>query len=100
MVIQVRARYANGVLTPFEPLDLEEGAVVELCLEGTVVSGHGSVGGELKVTPGTEEEAAKTEYRVVPFHSEFVPGVDPKKLKQFLNDEDDELFLKSLNKTE
>ena len=27
---RVRARYANGVLTPLELLDLEEGAVVEL----------------------------------------------------------------------
>ncbi len=28
MIANVRARYANGVLTPLEPLDLEEGAEV------------------------------------------------------------------------
>ena len=30
MTTKVRAWYANGVLTPLEPLDLEEGTVVEL----------------------------------------------------------------------
>ena len=30
----VRARYGNGVLTPLEPLDLEEGAEVVVSVEG------------------------------------------------------------------
>ena len=30
MSIKVRAYYMNGVFTPLDPLDLEEGAVVEL----------------------------------------------------------------------
>ena len=30
----VRAKYANGVLTPLEPLDLEEGAEVTVSVEG------------------------------------------------------------------
>ena len=29
MIANVKARYANGVLAPLEPLDLEEGAEVE-----------------------------------------------------------------------
>ncbi|MDD9995379.1 MAG: antitoxin family protein [Dehalococcoidia bacterium] len=34
MTTHVRARYANGVLTPLEPLDLEEGAEVTVSVEG------------------------------------------------------------------
>ena len=34
MITNVRARYQNGVLTPLEPLDLEEGAEVTLSVEG------------------------------------------------------------------
>ena len=30
----VRARYGNGVLTPLEPLDLEEGVEVTVSVEG------------------------------------------------------------------
>ena len=34
MIAKVRARYADGVLTPLEPLDLEEGAEVTVSVEG------------------------------------------------------------------
>ena len=34
MIVNVKARYANGVLTPMEPLDLEEGAEVTVSVEG------------------------------------------------------------------
>ena len=34
--MRVKARYTNGVLTPMEPLDLEDGAVVEF----EVVASH------------------------------------------------------------
>ena len=33
MVTHVKAKYANGVLTPLEPLDLEEGAEVMVSVE-------------------------------------------------------------------
>ena len=33
MTTSVRARYSNGVLTPLEPLDLEEGQEVRVSLE-------------------------------------------------------------------
>ena len=33
MMTSVKARYANGVLTPLEPLDLEEGAEVTVSVE-------------------------------------------------------------------
>ena len=32
-MVNVKARYANGVLTPLEPLDLEEGAEVVMSIE-------------------------------------------------------------------
>ena len=33
MVTNIKARYANGVLTPLEPLDLEEGDEVTVSIE-------------------------------------------------------------------
>ena len=33
MIANVKARYANGVLTPLEPLDLEEGDEVTVSIE-------------------------------------------------------------------
>ena len=33
MIAHVKARYENGVLTPLEPLDLEEGAEVTVSVE-------------------------------------------------------------------
>ena len=34
MIANVRARFSNGVLTPLEPLDLEEGDEVMVTVEG------------------------------------------------------------------
>jgi hypothetical protein len=39
-------------------------------------------------------ESPRPPYRVKPFHSGFAPGVDPENPKQFLNDEDDERYLR------
>lgn len=39
MVASVKARYTGGVLTPLEPLDLEEGEEVRLSIEGSQPSG-------------------------------------------------------------
>lgn len=33
MIANIKARYANGVLTPLEPVDLEEGADVMVSVE-------------------------------------------------------------------
>ena len=38
----VRAIYAKGVLTPLEPLDLEEGAEVSVAIEGGKTSDNGN----------------------------------------------------------
>ena len=82
MIRKVKAKYANGVLTPFEPLDLEEGAVVELSLE-------------VDAPPDPQQKSEKTKFRVVPNHSGFLPGLeDPKRMKQLLEDEDIEHFLR------
>ncbi len=35
MIINVKARYADGVLTPLEPLDLDEGKEVMVSIEDT-----------------------------------------------------------------
>ena len=82
MTQTVNAKYANGVLTPLEPLDLEEGAEVVLNIETAT-------------SPDSQQKTVKGEFRVVPFHSEFLPGMDdPKRMKQLLDDEDVEHFLK------
>ncbi len=41
MVTTVRATYANGVLTPSEPLDLEEGELVTISIEEAPAVGGG-----------------------------------------------------------
>ena len=82
MIRKVRARFANGVLTPLEPLDLEEGAVLMLNLEADATSEQ-------------KHESEKTKFRVIPNHSGFLPGMDdPKKMKQLLEEEDIEHFLR------
>jgi predicted DNA-binding antitoxin AbrB/MazE fold protein len=35
MTVSVKARYANGVFTPLEPVDLEEGTEVIVSMDGT-----------------------------------------------------------------
>ena len=41
MKANVKARYANGVLTPLEPLDLEEGREVVVSIEDTPQRANG-----------------------------------------------------------
>ena len=95
MVTEVRARYSNGTLTLLDPVDLEDGTEVMLTLDGTLSAGQPTVRGQLIVTPGPVGEAPKSEFRVVPFHSEFLPGMDdPERMKQLLDDEDIENFMR------
>ena len=70
-MVTVNARFANGVLTPLEPIDLPEGALVALNIE---------------TSGAPQQDAPKTQGRIVPNHSGFAPGIDPTKLNQ-LNDE-------------
>ena len=89
MATEIRARYSNGTLTLLDPVDLDEGTEVMLTLDGILAAGQPTVRGRLTVTPGPVGEAPKSEFRVVPFHSEFLPGMDdPKQMKQLLDDED------------
>ena len=95
MVTEVRARYSNGTFTLLDPLELEEGTEVTLTLDGGLDSGRPILKGQLTVTSRPVGEASKPEFRVVPFHSEFLPGMDdPKRMKQMLDDEDIEHFLR------
>ena len=95
MVTEVRARYSNGTLTLLDPVDLQEGTEVMLTLDGTLAAGQPTIRGQLTVTPGPAGEVPRSEFRVVPFHSEFLPGMDdPKRMKQLLDDEDVEHFLR------
>ncbi|MCY4455235.1 MAG: antitoxin family protein [Chloroflexi bacterium] len=57
MTTTVRATYANGVLTPQEPLDLEEGEQVTVSIEGARPSNGGLA---------TIVEAAKELHRSIP----------------------------------
>ena len=41
MIVNVKARYADGVLTPLEPLDLDEGKEVILSIEDAEAAGNG-----------------------------------------------------------
>ena len=80
MATKIRAWYANGVLTPLEPLELEEGTEVEL---------------ELKTASAGERGPQRGNFRVVPNRSALMPGMDdPRKMKQLLEEEDIEHFLR------
>ena len=52
MASTIRARYENGRLTPLEPLDLHEGAEVEVSVESASASGRGGPVGVAE-TPAT-----------------------------------------------
>ena len=60
MAKKLRAKFTNGVLTPLEKLDLEEGAEVVLYIDSE-----------------TNDESA---FRVVPNRSGFVDGIDESRL--------------------
>ena len=75
---KVRAWYANGVLTPLEPLELEEGDVVEL---------------DVTVARRKDLDSAIAEVEVVLEHIYQLPDSHPKKYKLFLNAEDDLIYL-------
>lgn len=56
----VKARFANGVLTPLEPLELDENHLVLLTIEELQNSG---------------EEDPRPPFRVKPFPRGFAPGL-------------------------
>ena len=70
---KVRAKYANGMLTPLEPLDLKEGAVVELSVEAA---------------PTQDLYGAISEIQDVSEHICQLPDDDPNKYKMLLDAED------------
>jgi predicted DNA-binding antitoxin AbrB/MazE fold protein len=61
MTITVKARYANGQLTPLEPLDLEEGAEVMVSVEGgpALAAGSEREGPLLRVLRKVQERQAE-----------------------------------------
>lgn len=113
---KIRARIVNGALVPLEPLGIEEGANVVFKLISKAPPGvepsmrdyvgktdtklPSEIDEELFIEEYLEEERKidernRAEFRVIPFHSEFLPGMDdPKKMKQLLEDEDIEHFLR------
>lgn len=121
MTRKIKAKIVNGALVPLEPLGIEEGAnvVFELIAKappGVEPSMRDYVGKpdtklpseideELFIEEYLEkerriEERNPREFRVTPNKSGFLPGVDPHNLKQILNDEDDEHYLRLQGKTE
>ena len=83
MTTKVRAWYANGVLTPLEPLDLEEGEVVEL---------------DVAVAYRKDLDSAIAEAKAVLEYIYQLPDSHPKKYKLLLNAEDDLIYLEGERK--
>jgi predicted DNA-binding antitoxin AbrB/MazE fold protein len=83
MITKVRARYANGVLTPLEPLDLEEGAEVEL---------------DIAVTNARDMDGAITEMKRVLEQIYQLPDNHPRKYKELLDAEDTLIYLEKERK--
>lgn len=77
----VNARFANGVLTPLETLDFEEGAVVVLSIE--------------VVQP--QPEWSGNAPPVVPTKGDFLPDADPKRLKNLIYEQEVEGYLRKRN---
>ena len=70
---KVRARFANGVLTPLEPLDLAEGTEVEL---------------DIAVSYARDLEGAIAEIKEALEQIYQLPDGDPNKYKLILDTED------------
>ena len=122
MTQKIKAKIVNGVLVPLEPLGIEEGATVVFELIAKAPPGvepsmrdyvgnpetklYSEIDKGLSIEEHSEkerriEERNRGEFRVVPFHSEFLPGMDdPKRMKQLLDDEDIEHFLRVRNMAE
>jgi predicted DNA-binding antitoxin AbrB/MazE fold protein len=83
MTTKVRAWYANGVLTPLEPLDLEEGTVVEL---------------DIAVARRRDSDGAIAEIQGVLELIYQLPDDHPKKYKLFLDAEDTLIYLETERK--
>ena len=67
MMANVKARYANGVLTPLEPLDLEDGAEVTVSIAGARVATGAN-------TPVAKRGLAAIAERVSELHKSMPPG--------------------------
>ena len=66
MIANVKARYANGVLTPLEPLDIEEGAEVTVSVEGAPAGASGE-------TPWSKRGLAGIVERVLEIQKDIPP---------------------------
>lgn len=75
---KVRAFYANGVFTPLEPLDLDEGEVVDL---------------DISEARRRDLDSAIRETKGVLELIYLLPDGHPKKYKLLLNTEDDLIYL-------
>ena len=84
MTKTVEARFANGVFTPLERVDFQEGAPVVLNIDAAGVK---------------KPESAESGSMIIPNHSGLPPGIDdPKRLKQMLDDEDVEHYQNPLQR--
>lgn len=66
MITHVKARYENGVLTPLEPLDLEEGAEVTVSVEEAPARAS-------KETPSPKQGLAAIVERVIEMQKDIPP---------------------------
>ena len=66
MMVSVKARFSNGVLTPLEPLDLEDGAEVVVSVAAVRVAGED--------TPVAKRGLAAIAERVSELHKSIPPG--------------------------
>ena len=84
MTKAVKAGFAKGLLTPLEPLALAEDSVALL---------------DMKELPADEPAPDKPKFHVVPNDSEFLIDMeDPRALKELLDDEDLEHYLRSVGR--
>ena len=79
MTKTIKAKYANGVITPLEPLDLPDDTVVLLTIEELPADEHGPMGASNNGEP-------------------LIDMSDPRALKKLLDDEELAHYLRSVGR--
>ena len=69
----VRAKYENGVLTPLEPLELEEGAEVMVSVEGSGAEATGETPAPRQGLVAIVERARERQKNIPPQESANIP---------------------------
>ena len=84
MIVSVKARYANGVLTPLAPLDLEEGVEVVVSIEKAPIGASGGTQVPKRGLAGIVERVKELHKDIPPEELDGRPADGAKNYKHYL----------------